>query len=144
MSMIVLPYLVAGAASHELTRPALEAPGERRARTVASAPDPLEGLKMRLTYRTVRVLSVIAEQAMRLLDVPIPKTFHRAKRADELSFRSLLGNLNELVGGAPQRAHNHDGMAIDPRRDDRRRARDGVRVTDGGATELADDHAGPA
>jgi AcrR family transcriptional regulator len=60
MSMVVLPYLGAGAAGRELSRPAPE-----RARRSAAAPaggkrDPLNGLGMRLTYRTVRVLSVIA------------------------------------------------------------------------------------
>jgi AcrR family transcriptional regulator len=61
MSMIVLPYLGAGAAEAELRRPSPEpvrAPGRRRR---ARRGDPLDGLKMRLTYRTVRVLMVIAE-----------------------------------------------------------------------------------
>ena len=60
MSMIVLPYLGAKAASKELARPALEVPSDGRGPTLARK-DPLEGLKMRLTYRTVRVLMVIAE-----------------------------------------------------------------------------------
>jgi AcrR family transcriptional regulator len=58
MSMIVLPYLGARAASRELSRPAPEhAPGRRS----GPSRDPLDGLNMRLTYRTVRVLMVIAE-----------------------------------------------------------------------------------
>lgn len=61
MSMIVLPYLGARAAGRELSRPPLEIPNETRARTPARHKDPLEGLNMRLTYRTVRVLMVIAE-----------------------------------------------------------------------------------
>lgn len=60
MSMIVLPYLGARAASRELARPALEVPADRQTRSQARSRDPLEGLKMRLTYRTVRVLMVIA------------------------------------------------------------------------------------
>ena len=60
MSMIVLPYLGARAAGRELTRPALEIPSDGRV-TAPARTDPLEGLKMRLTYRTVRVLTVIAE-----------------------------------------------------------------------------------
>jgi AcrR family transcriptional regulator/DNA-binding MarR family transcriptional regulator len=60
MSMIVLPYLGAKAANRELTRPALEVPSDERG-TMLARKDPLEGLKMRLTYRTVRVLTVIAE-----------------------------------------------------------------------------------
>ena len=61
MSMIVLPYLGARAAGRELSRPPLEMPGDRRSRLPARHRDPLEGLNMRLTYRTVRVLMVIAE-----------------------------------------------------------------------------------
>lgn len=59
MSMIVLPYMGARAASKELTRPA---PASRRAGRRAGrsgSRDPLEGLDMRLTYRTVRVLVVV-------------------------------------------------------------------------------------
>jgi AcrR family transcriptional regulator/DNA-binding MarR family transcriptional regulator len=61
MSMIVLPYLGARAASRELARPALEVAGDRQTRAQTRRQDPLEGLNMRLTYRTVRVLMVIAE-----------------------------------------------------------------------------------
>jgi hypothetical protein len=59
MSMIVLPYMGARAASKELARPA---PVSRRAAQPpgrSGSRDPLEGLDMRLTYRTVRVLVVI-------------------------------------------------------------------------------------
>jgi AcrR family transcriptional regulator len=63
MSMIVLPYLGARAAGRELSRPPLEVPSTGRARVPARHKDPLEGLNMRLTYRTVRVLMVIAEHA---------------------------------------------------------------------------------
>lgn len=62
MSMIVLPYLGARAASRELARPAPEVVVNRQARGQIRNRDPLEGLKMRLTYRTVRVLMVIAGQ----------------------------------------------------------------------------------
>jgi len=61
MSMIVLPYIGARAAGRELARPATEVARERRPKTLAVGRDPLDGLKMRLTYRTVRVLMVIAE-----------------------------------------------------------------------------------
>jgi AcrR family transcriptional regulator len=60
MSMIVLPYLGAKAASRELTRPVFEVRSDRR-RAALARKDPLDGLKMRLTYRTVRVLMVIAD-----------------------------------------------------------------------------------
>jgi AcrR family transcriptional regulator len=56
MGMIVLPYLGSAAAARELARPAPEV-------TVAGPvvrEDPLKGLDMRLTYRTVRVLLAIA------------------------------------------------------------------------------------
>jgi AcrR family transcriptional regulator len=62
MSMIVLPYLGTRAASKELARPA---PKRRKSARPSARPgsrDPLEGLDMRLTYRTVRVLVVIGAQ----------------------------------------------------------------------------------
>jgi AcrR family transcriptional regulator/DNA-binding MarR family transcriptional regulator len=58
MGMIVLPYLGPAAADRELARPAPRRP--RRASPPAG--DALEGLDMRLTYRTLRVLSVLAQQ----------------------------------------------------------------------------------
>jgi AcrR family transcriptional regulator/DNA-binding MarR family transcriptional regulator len=61
MSMIVLPYLGMRAASRELSRPPLERMAMRPARTASRRHDPLAGLKIRLTYRTVRVLMVIAD-----------------------------------------------------------------------------------
>ena len=62
MSIVVLPYLGTRAASRELSTPPLmtgrrRRPPERQPR----ADDPLAGLKIRLTYRTVRVLMIIAE-----------------------------------------------------------------------------------
>lgn len=62
MSMIVLPYLGPRAASRELSRPAPAS--SRRAQAVGEglSTDPMEGLDMRLTYRTVRVLSAIRER----------------------------------------------------------------------------------
>ncbi len=57
MAMIVRPYLGAAAAEKELERPL---PAGRRARPKKAAADPLGGLDMRLTYRTLRVLSTIA------------------------------------------------------------------------------------
>jgi len=57
MGMIVLPYLGPAAANRELERPT-----PRRLRSPAPrAGDALEGLDMRLTYRTLRVLSAIAQ-----------------------------------------------------------------------------------
>ena len=56
MAMIVLPYLGAAAAERELARPVITA---RRVRK-QPAGDPLGGLDMRLTYRTLRVLAAVA------------------------------------------------------------------------------------
>jgi AcrR family transcriptional regulator/DNA-binding MarR family transcriptional regulator len=62
MNIVVLPYLGARAASRELSRPA---PERRRAaptrQSQTHSRDPMAGLSMRLTYRTVRVLVVIGE-----------------------------------------------------------------------------------
>jgi AcrR family transcriptional regulator len=60
MSMIVLPYLGPRAASQELTREAPKVVRRRRSPR-RTARDPLEGLDMRLTYRTVRVLTFVGE-----------------------------------------------------------------------------------
>jgi AcrR family transcriptional regulator len=62
MSLVVLPYLGTRAASRELTMPAVEPALAGGQATAARSKDPLEGLNMRLTYRTVRVLSVIGER----------------------------------------------------------------------------------
>lgn len=59
MSMIVLPYLGPRAACEELAYPSPLPPPP--APVDEDATDPLEGLDIRLTYRTVRVLVAIAE-----------------------------------------------------------------------------------
>ena len=64
MGMIVLPYLGQDAAARELERPRpkiLRAPRARRA-PKAPATNPLDGLPMRLTSRTLLVLSAISER----------------------------------------------------------------------------------
>jgi len=60
MSMIVLPYLGAGAARRELERPVPAVTGPRDGATTLLS-DPFKDAGMRLTYRTVRVLTAIAE-----------------------------------------------------------------------------------
>jgi AcrR family transcriptional regulator/DNA-binding MarR family transcriptional regulator len=60
MSMIVLPYLGPRAASRELNRPP-QTPAGIGSRRAPRGKDPLKGLNIRLTYRTVRVLMFIAE-----------------------------------------------------------------------------------
>jgi AcrR family transcriptional regulator len=61
MAMIVLPYLGPTAAARETSRPV----ARRRPRSQPPASNPLEGLDMRLTYRTIRVLIAIADLAGR-------------------------------------------------------------------------------
>jgi AcrR family transcriptional regulator len=72
MGMIVLPYLGQSAAAKELNRPA-PTPDHRsdsshargtstRATTMTPSADPLAGLDMRLTHRTLLVLTAIATQ----------------------------------------------------------------------------------
>jgi DNA-binding MarR family transcriptional regulator len=61
MSMIVLPYLGQPAARRELSRPELQTGADIASPRAPSGKDPLKGLNMRLTYRTVRVLMFIAE-----------------------------------------------------------------------------------
>lgn len=67
MGMLVLPYLGQAAASRELDRPPPSAPprtsdndNDASRSSRRSSENPLEGLNMRLTYRTLQVLSAIA------------------------------------------------------------------------------------
>lgn len=69
MGMIVLPYLGRAVAAKELARPTPKCPrgrtsgdtaATRTRRGETATRDPLQGLNMRLTYRTLKVLSVIA------------------------------------------------------------------------------------
>jgi AcrR family transcriptional regulator len=97
MGMIVLPYLGKGAAAKELARPQPKAPRNAAAKASAarrnpSSADPLEGLDMRLTYRTLRVLAAIAAE---------PGTSNRqiadaAGVHDQGQISKLLGRLERL------------------------------------------------
>jgi AcrR family transcriptional regulator len=62
MSMIVLPYLGPQASRSELGRRAPMRATKQPSRSRGGDGDPLAGLNMRLTYRTVRVLEAIAAQ----------------------------------------------------------------------------------
>ncbi len=62
MSFIVLPYLGAAAAQRELVRPVVSARTVTPKRETQRREDPLAGLDMRLTYRTVQVLRSISKQ----------------------------------------------------------------------------------
>jgi AcrR family transcriptional regulator/DNA-binding MarR family transcriptional regulator len=58
MSMIVLPYLGPDAARREMERPV----SKISTRPFTATANPLKGLEMRLTYRTVRVLTAVANR----------------------------------------------------------------------------------
>jgi AcrR family transcriptional regulator len=59
MAMIVLPYLGPAAARGEQTRPVTRSSSTQVAARLAG--DPLEGLSMRMTYRTAKVLEGVSE-----------------------------------------------------------------------------------
>jgi AcrR family transcriptional regulator len=66
MSVIVLPYLGQAAARRELDQPTPQTPSARAPGSTGGTPkpltpaNPLAGLNMRITYRTLQVLAVIA------------------------------------------------------------------------------------
>jgi AcrR family transcriptional regulator len=64
-ALVVLPYLGVEAARRERSRPAPPTPPRPRRSRVKTpaigAPDPLQGLPMRFTYRTARVLDAVGE-----------------------------------------------------------------------------------
>ncbi len=62
MNIVVLPYLGARAASRELSRPTPQVRRDDATPARGRSGDPMAGLSMRLTYRTVRVLVVIGER----------------------------------------------------------------------------------
>jgi AcrR family transcriptional regulator len=66
MGMIVLPYLGPAAARRERARPAPAPPADDAAQSNGEAAeaggDPLQGIQMRLTYRTACVLEAVAER----------------------------------------------------------------------------------
>ena len=65
MGIVVLPYRGPAAARREQARPAPKAPGRAPATSAVAgrpASDPLEGISMRLTYRTARVLEGVAKR----------------------------------------------------------------------------------
>ena len=92
MSIVVLPYLGAEAATRELSRPAPQASRQRGRRRRPRRSDPLDGLKMRLTYRTVRVLMVIAEAP----GASNREIAERSGIADQGQISKLLGRLARL------------------------------------------------
>ncbi|MFZ1925360.1 MAG: TetR/AcrR family transcriptional regulator [Solirubrobacteraceae bacterium] len=95
MGLIVLPYLGSAAAKREQARPApapVAGQSERVSQGEHLATDPFEGISMRLTYRTLRVLECVAaepgasnRQLGVLADVP-----------DQGQISKLLGRLERL------------------------------------------------
>jgi AcrR family transcriptional regulator len=107
-AMVVLPYLGPEAARRERTRPAPPLPRRpRRARTpapAAGAPDPLQGLPMRLTYRTARVLDAVGKQP----GASNRQVADRAEISDQGQVSKLLARLERLgllenAGGGHQK-----------------------------------------
>jgi AcrR family transcriptional regulator len=104
MGMIVLPYLGRAAAAKELARPVPERPrggasaaprvarGARNGSRGGAPPDPLEGLDMRLTYRTLMVLSVIAAEP----GASNRRVGEGAGIQDQGQISKLLGRLGKL------------------------------------------------
>jgi AcrR family transcriptional regulator len=95
-AMVVLPYLGPEAARRERTRPAPPVPPRpRRARVqapAAGAPDPLQGLPMRLTYRTARVLDAVGEHP----GASNRQVADRAEISDQGQVSKLLARLERL------------------------------------------------
>jgi AcrR family transcriptional regulator/DNA-binding MarR family transcriptional regulator len=95
MALIVLPYQGASAARREQTRPAPAAlpRGARKFVKVArAASDPLDGVPMRLTYRTARVLEGIGEHP----GASNREIADRAEVADQGQVSKLLARLQRL------------------------------------------------
>lgn len=94
MGVIVLPYLGAGAAQVELSRPAPRVPRSRPASVTRRAhpSDPLAGLPMRVTYRTLLVLGAIGEAP----GASNREIADRAGVADQGQISKLLARLRTL------------------------------------------------
>ena len=88
MSVIVMPYLGQAAAQKELHRPA----PKLKTKTTPAARDPLDGLDMRITYRTVRVLMTIASNP----DASNRKIATEAGIGDQGQVSKLLARLEHL------------------------------------------------
>jgi AcrR family transcriptional regulator len=101
MAMIVLPYLGPAVAQKELGHPAPELTGTpgttRRVKGAASSTmpgrSPFEDLPMRLTYRTLRVLTAISEQA----GASNREIAVHAEVADQGQISKLLARLERLA-----------------------------------------------
>jgi AcrR family transcriptional regulator len=88
MGVIVMPYLGQAAAQKELRKPAPQI----KTKTRHAHRDPLDGLEMRITYRTVRVLMVIAEHP----DASNRQIASAAGISDQGQVSKLLARLEHL------------------------------------------------
>lgn len=88
MSVIAMPYLGQSSAQRELQRPA----PKLQARTTPAQRDPLDGLDMRITYRTVRVLMTIASNP----DASNRRIAAEAGIGDQGQVSKLLARLEHL------------------------------------------------
>jgi AcrR family transcriptional regulator len=106
--MVVLPYLGPAAARRELARPA---PAPRGAPSPVPA-DPLRDVPMRLTYRTVRVLTAVAELGGRGMhpsnrEVGLASGMHDQGQISKLLTRlSRLGLIENTGAGLARGAPN--------------------------------------
>ena len=94
MSMIVLPYLGPAAARRELER-SLPAPVDG-ARETALLSDPFKDAGMRITYRTVRVLTAVAELGEQGVGSSNRRVGERAGISDQGQVSKLLGRLQRI------------------------------------------------
>ncbi|HEY1689056.1 MAG TPA: TetR/AcrR family transcriptional regulator [Solirubrobacteraceae bacterium] len=97
MGLIALPYLGVGVAQRERTRPL---PGDtvamqRQGAAAAGAQDPLAGLPVRLTYRTVRVLQAAGELAEQGAPASNRQVAERAGVRDIGQISKLLARLQQ-------------------------------------------------
>jgi AcrR family transcriptional regulator/DNA-binding MarR family transcriptional regulator len=88
MGVIVLPYLGQASAQKELSKPA----PKLKTKTTPAQRDPLDGLDMRITYRTVRVLMVIAANP----DASNRRIASEAGIGDQGQVSKLLARLEHL------------------------------------------------
>ncbi|HXB63413.1 MAG TPA: TetR/AcrR family transcriptional regulator [Solirubrobacteraceae bacterium] len=103
LGLIVLPYLGPAAARREQARPAppavpatLAAEAEAGLTASRMARDPLDGVTMRLTYRTVRVLQVVAELSRSGAGPSNRQVADHAGIADPGQVSKLLRRLQQL------------------------------------------------
>ncbi len=92
MAMIVLPYLGRAVAQRELRHSGPKTPPAPR----GSAIDPLDGLRIRLTYRTLRVLGAIGEPYRRESNPSNREVADAAGVADQGQISKLLARLERL------------------------------------------------